>query len=937
LANVVFAYFIISFTQVLSPSQGWISLEEYIKTEMDENVFDILRRNVVTATRNYQHRVEALMNTIVRSPKNPLSVKHFATKLEFQARGAGHNHGVLWLDIERIEQKVDIRQLDIRFNLENDHHLKDAADVGESLDTFFANINFNQEEVGGAEGGTNKKKKTKAQKHISLKMLEEYLQAEKLNEDQLKILKELKSLYPLYGLKSALRKIHKGKEEVSERDFSIVAAFVDTFSTVSLHPAIVGPSVAAIAKEVNQHHHTLTCRKHKTVCRFKMPKLPSIDTIIARPPPKTMEDKDKKSIEAKHGAVTKKVREVLNNKEEMKKILDMYPKDNEKTVDEAREGRQRRIYEVLNKAGLKTENEKNQYKEALAYSSVAIAIVMARDIDELNINTYNPEITRAWDGNTDFQICLDFYAIVTYITEYYTKDDTGLVKILVNTLKESNCDDPQERRKLLSNTWIKNRQMGEAEAVYRLNHEFHFRDSDTKCVFLQACMRSERSKILKNVTDKPGYESFPKVVVENHKGGVYVVQYDIHSKYERRPQESHPILKHLSLAQMVKIYEPAWKPGKKKMTEEEIENGESDEDMEKGEDMEADDEGKSDEPKEEDGDADSVEKFKRIMAGPWPKGEGPLLPKVFKLTEVYPGEPPFQRLRTKPTVLRFHKYQATKDAESYWFSEAMKYMPYSNEDDLIEKINQATAGGEEKWNKFVDEISYVKSQVMEYLEDTEEARLMAAEMYIDNNLTGEFMDAEGEHEREENQLGEVLQQQDFDHLDPEFMVPPEEGVFEKAYRVIEVRQLEVIKPDVRRMDNNQKKVLEIGIRFARGLVKSRGGKNPPPSQAPLVMVDGAAGAGKSTTINLLREIVQLILQQPGDHPECPYIVLCAPTGTAAINIKGQTLHSTFGFTWGNDHNSLSDKTRDTRRATFKNLKFVVIDEVLSYTLNALYS
>ena len=94
------------------------------------------------------------------------------------------------------------------------------------------------------------------------------------------------------------------------------------------------------------------------------------------------------------------------------------------------------------------------------------------------------------------------------------------------------------------------------------------------------------------------------------------------------------------------------------------------------------------------------------------------------------------------------------------------------------------------------------------------------------------------------------------------------------------------------------KVLEIGIRHARGIVKARGGKNPPPSTSPLVMVDCAAGSGKSCTINILKEILNLILQQPGDNPECPYIMLCAPTGTAAVNIKGQTLHTAFGFTWG---------------------------------------
>ena len=102
------------------------------------------------------------------------------------------------------------------------------------------------------------------------------------------------------------------------------------------------------------------------------------------------------------------------------------------------------------------------------------------------------------------------------------------------------------------------------------------------------------------------------------------------------------------------------------------------------------------------------------------------------------------------------------------------------------------------------------------------------------------------------------------------------------------------------------------------------------------MVDGAAGSGKSCTINILKQFLKLILQKPGDNPDCPYVVLCAPTGTAAVNIKGQTLHTAFGFTWGNEHLSLSDKARDTKRATFKNLKFLIIDEISMVKADQLY-
>ena len=410
-------------------------------------------------------------------------------------------------------------------------------------------------------------------------------------------------------------------------------------------------------------------------------------------------------------------------------------------------GRRRRIDAVLEKAGLKSKEEKQKYQTALECSFSGYKIVMARDIDELWVNSYNPEITRAWNGNTDFQICLDFYAIITYITEYYTKDDTGVVKVLVNTLKTTDCESLKEKMKLLMNTWIKNRQMGEAEAVYRLTKEFHFRDSDATCVFVQTSKRSERSKILKNVTGKPEYKHMKKITVEKQKDNEYVEQYDINSKYDRRPKEQLPDLDDLSFSQMAKMYNSHW-GNKSKPKEEGSDEEEKEEETELLSALSQQNyetptvslsalsqnnyntttpsdqtENSSDEESE---DENSDDKFFRVMASKWKKGNGPYLPKVFKLKDPYPGEPPYMKLRTKPAVLRFHKYKVEKDTEAYWFSEAILYMPHDNEEDLLNKINQAKSGGQESWDNFVEKINYVKTQVMEYLEDNEEARMMAA-------------------------------------------------------------------------------------------------------------------------------------------------------------------------------------------------------------------
>ena len=884
------------------------------------------------------------MYEIIRHKSNPLSVKHFASKLEFQARGAGHNHGVLWLDIGKIEQKVDIRQLRSDYNPEKEHCLQDPEQVHE-VNTFLTERGYKPD-----------KKKRKDNVHKALRYLQRLEKIEEqteLQDDHQKDLKYLKKIFPLYGLNAILGKLQQN-DEVNDSELKKVVTFVDAFCTVSLHPAIVGPVVAAIAQKVNQHHHTKTCRKYQTKCRFNIPKLPSYNTIIARPPKRNLSPEEKTYVEEKYDAIIKKVKAVLDEKETISTILEKYPKEEEKTVMDAKEGRVLRINAVLDKAGMTSKKDKEDYCQALSYSSSGYTVVMARDIDELMVNSYNPEITMAWDGNTDFQFCFDFYAIITYITEYFTKDDTGVVKILVDTMKASDSVDLKEQMKLLMNTWIKNRQMGEAEAVYRLTREFKFRDSDTKYVFVQTCPRSERSKTLKNVTDKPEYARFPKVSVENHTLGEYVEQYDINSKYERRDLENNPELDDISFSHMTKMYRTFW--GKDEKCDE---NATDDEEEENADNARC-----TTEPGEEkafdiadnnhefaklhadyktnpvdfeiEEEISSNEKFKFVMMYPLKIGEGAPLPKLFKLKDPFPGEPPYMKLRTKPAVLRYHKYNAQRSPESYWYAEAVLYLPHKDEEDLQEKLREAKSCNPGAWELFVKKISHVKGQVMEYVEENEEARLMAAEMFINNNLTGEFMDPQGEQENDDDQLDKIVLQEEFQHLDPELAEPYTDDVFEKVFQPIHVLPLQELRVEARKLDFYQRKVLEIGVKHARSLVKARGGKNAPPQNPPLVMVDGAAGAGKSCTINILKLILKLIMQQPGDNPECPYVLLCAPTGTAAVNIKGQTLHTTFSFTWGDEHFSLSDKNRDTKRALFRNLKFVIIDEISMVKADQLY-
>ena len=62
-------------------------------------------------------------------------------------------------------------------------------------------------------------------------------------------------------------------------------------------------------------------------------------------------------------------------------------------------------------------------------------MLLQRDVDEIYVNNYNPEWLVAWNANLDIQPVLDFFAVITYITDYWAKPDEGLTTILKEAAK----------------------------------------------------------------------------------------------------------------------------------------------------------------------------------------------------------------------------------------------------------------------------------------------------------------------------------------------------------------------------------------------------------------------------------------------------------------------------------------------------------------------
>lgn len=103
------------------------------------------------------------------------------------------------------------------------------------------------------------------------------------------------------------------------------------------------------------------------------------------------------------------------------------------------------------------------------------------------------------------------------------------------------------------------------------------------------------------------------------------------------------------------------------------------------------------------------------------------------------------------------------------------------------------------------------------------------------------------------------------------------------------------------------------------------------TQPILHFVTGGAGTGKSRLISALHQTFMRLFDKGMDRDlDKPSVLLCAPTGKAAFNILGQTLHMAFQLPvnqHGHELSVLSADVAHSMATTLAELKVVIIDEV----------
>ena len=138
-----------------------------------------------------------------------------------------------------------------------------------------------------------------------------------------------------------------------------------------------------------------------------------------------------------------KVRGILNDADSVEEIIKEIGTSEKEPLEVYRVNKIRRIEAMLEKADVTMQ----EYEEALSFTNTGYKVTVERDLTELFVNSYNIEWMEAWDANMDMQPCFDYHATITYITDYFAKDDTGLMKVINSVLQQDASENTKERMK----------------------------------------------------------------------------------------------------------------------------------------------------------------------------------------------------------------------------------------------------------------------------------------------------------------------------------------------------------------------------------------------------------------------------------------------------------------------------------------------------------
>lgn len=511
------------------------------------------------------------------------------------------------------------------------------------------------------------------------------------------------------------------------------------------------------------------------------------------------------------------------------------------------------------------------YIEVIRSKLKKAKIFLRRKLCDVKINNYNSKILNCHEANMDIQFVLDAYACLIYILNYINKTDRGMSKLLRDAVKEiaRGNNSLKERFRIIANKFIYATEISAQEAVYYLLG-MPVSECSRMCVFINTNLPEKRVHVVKSNDE----------LASMQEDDTDILSVDNIEYYTNRPEE----LRKISLAEFLSEYNIESNKNSKTYK---FEN--NDDKNEENFDISDEFQDTFDEESEE-----KIIAFKFNSKNPRVKNKIAIKRKQSK-------------------IIRFVHFDSNKDEDEYYRELIMLFLPWLDELREVIQIDhknvyeQNKAKIEKNKKKF-----YFYSE--NYLENLNNEILEEKNADIDEKDPNKF------DENENCEYGLLASEKhEFDIFETIGVDVHKSSLSEKFVIPNQMQDNELIDLLSTLNKKQTKYIVNIMHKF---------------KQRKLPFYDfiaGQAGVGKSLLVRAVFQVLNRYFRtMDGTDPENPRILLTAPTGLAAFNIDGVTLHSGFALPinqGGSHFGELNSDTLNKYHSKFMNLKLIIIDEI----------
>ena len=250
------------------------------------------------------------------------------------------------------------------------------------------------------------------------------------------------------------------------------------------------------------------------------------------------------------------------------------------------------------------------------------------------------------------------------------------------------------------------------------------------------------------------------------------------------------------------------------------------------------------------------------------------------------------------------------------------FYPFRNEDDL--KSGNSGTYHEKLQEPGVLDVVNRNKQIFEPYGDLVDSAL------LNLRASRNSQDAFAEQENDEVQEQLLSDTNDLESEDPSNNAIILEDTNSVAMNARVLLSDDEINAKVRSLNSKQRQCFDIVHNWAKTYVKNLSVKSPIEIQPLYIFITGGAGTGKSHLIKTIYYSLTKTLSYRSLNAEKPKVLLTAPTGVAAVNIDGTTIHTALGLPvgrFGKTIPKLSDKRRTALRNRLCDVRVLIIDEI----------